>query len=547
LRLIPLGGLGEIGKNMMVIEYGDDIMIIDCGLMFPEEDMPGIDLVIPDISYLLERKDKIRGIVITHGHEDHIGALPYILPQLDAPIYCAPLPHGLITVKLKEARVHASNKVHETKAGDVIKLGVFSVEFVAMCHSIPDAAGLIIRTPVGTIVHSGDFKLDYTPVDGKTCDLSRLAQIGSEGVLLLLADSTHVEIPGYTPSEKVVGETISAVMSNAPGRVIVTTFASLVARIQQVMDAAVKYNRRIFIAGRSMSEIVKMALRLGYLKAPDGLIGELSEMNRLPPNRVALITTGSQGEPTSALVRIANGEHREVQIKKDDTIIISASPIPGNESVVSKTIDSLFKLGAQVFYDRVAKVHVHGHASQEELRLLQSLIRPQYFVPVHGEYRHLKLHSQLAEQMGVAKENIFTLEDGDILELSPQGGKIVGHAPASNVYVDGISVGDINGVVLRNRKMLAQDGIVVAIVTLDAESGHLVVRPDIVSRGFVDPDTGKALIESSRDLVVKMFDTETQYVADSAVISNKVRDLLAKYYYEKTRRRPMVLPVLVTV
>ncbi|MDV2989130.1 MAG: ribonuclease J [Dehalogenimonas sp.] len=547
MRLIPLGGLGEIGKNMMVIEYGDDIMIIDCGLMFPEEDMPGIDLVIPDISYLLERKDKIRGIVITHGHEDHIGALPYILPQLDAPIYCAPLPHGLITVKLKEARVHASNKVHETKAGDVIKLGVFSVEFVAMCHSIPDAAGLIIRTPVGTIVHSGDFKLDYTPVDGKTCDLSRLAQIGSEGVLLLLADSTHVEIPGYTPSEKVVGETISAVMSNAPGRVIVTTFASLVARIQQVMDAAVKYNRRIFIAGRSMSEIVKMALRLGYLKAPDGLIGELSEMNRLPPNRVALITTGSQGEPTSALVRIANGEHREVQIKKDDTIIISASPIPGNESVVSKTIDSLFKLGAQVFYDRVAKVHVHGHASQEELRLLQSLIRPQYFVPVHGEYRHLKLHSQLAEQMGVAKENIFTLEDGDILELSPQGGKIVGHAPASNVYVDGISVGDINGVVLRNRKMLAQDGIVVAIVTLDAESGHLVVRPDIVSRGFVDPDTGKALIESSRDLVVKMFDTETQYVADSAVISNKVRDLLAKYYYEKTRRRPMVLPVLVTV
>ncbi|MGI2336327.1 MAG: ribonuclease J [Dehalogenimonas sp.] len=547
MRIIPLGGLGEIGKNMMVIEYGDYIIIIDCGLMFPEEDMPGIDLVIPDITYLLERKDKIKGIFITHGHEDHIGALPYILPQLDAPIYCAPLPHGLITVKLKEARVHANNKVHEVKAGDIIKLGVFSVEFVAMCHSIPDAAGLIIRTPIGTIVHSGDFKLDYTPVDGKTCDLSRLAQAGSEGVLLLLADSTHVEIPGYTPSEKVVGETISAVMSNAPGRVIVTTFASLVARIQQVMDAAVKYNRKIFIAGRSMSEIVKMALRLGYLKAPEGLIGELSEMNRLPPNRIALVTTGSQGEPTSALVRIANGEHREVQIKKDDTIIISASPIPGNESVVSKTIDSLFKLGAQVYYDRVAKVHVHGHASQEELRLLQSLIRPKYFVPVHGEYRHLKLHSQLAEQMGVVKENIFTMEDGDILELTSQGGKIVGHAPASNVYVDGISVGDINGVVLRNRKMLAQDGIVVAIVTLDAESGHLAVRPDIVSRGFVDPEAGKALIEASRDLVVKMFETEVQQVSDSAVISNRVRDLLSKFYYEKTRRRPMVLPVLVTV
>ncbi|TFG46374.1 MAG: ribonuclease J [Dehalococcoidia bacterium] len=547
LRIIPLGGLGEIGKNMMVIEYGDDIIIIDCGLMFPEEDMPGIDLVIPDISYLLERKDKIRGIIITHGHEDHIGALPYILPQLDAPVYCAPLPHGLITVKLKEARVHVNNKIHEIKPGDVIKLGVFSVEFVAMCHSIPDAAGLIIRTPVGTIVHSGDFKLDYTPVDGKTCDLARLAQVGAEGVLLLLADSTHVEIPGYTPSEKVVGETISAVMSNAPGRVIVTTFASLVARIQQVMDAAVKYNRKIFIAGRSMSAIVKMALNLGYLKAPEGLIGELSEMNRLPPNRVALITTGSQGEPTSALVRIANGEHREVQIKKDDTIIISASPIPGNESVVAKTIDSLFKLGAQVFYDRVAKVHVHGHASQEELRLLQSLIRPQYFVPIHGEYRHLKLHSQLAEQMGVAKDNIFTLEDGDILELTANSGRVVGHAPAGHVYVDGLSIGSINSVVLRNRKMLAQDGIVVAIVTLDAQAGHLVVRPDIVSRGFVDPELGKALIEESRDLVVKMFEEEVQRVSDSAVISNRVRDLLSKFYYERTRRRPMVLPVLVTV
>ncbi|MEN8614157.1 ribonuclease J [Dehalogenimonas sp. THU2] len=546
MRVVPLGGLGEIGKNMMVIEYGDDIIIVDCGLMFPEEDMPGVDLVIPDVTYLVERKDKVRGIIITHGHEDHIGALPYVLPQLDVPIYCAPLPHGLISVKLKEARVH-TNKIHEVKPGETINLGVFSVEFVAMCHSIPDAAGLIIRTPLGIIVHSGDFKLDYTPVGCRPSDLARLAQVGAEGVLLLMADSTHVEIPGYTPSERVVGETISAVMSNAPGRVIVTTFASLVGRIQQVMDAAVKYNRKIFIAGRSMSEIVKMALRLGYLKAPEGLIGDLSDMHRLPPNRVALVTTGSQGEPTSALVRIANGEHREVQIKKDDTIIISASPIPGNESVVAKTIDSLFKLGAQVFYDRVAKVHVHGHASQEELRLLQSLIRPQYFIPVHGEYRHLKLHSQLAEQMGVAPDNIFTLEDGDILELTASGGKVVGHAPSSNVYVDGLSVGDVNGVVLRNRKMLAQDGIVVAIVTLDAESGHLAVRPDIVSRGFVDPEIGRALIEESRDLVTRMFEEEVQRVSDSAVISNRVRDLLSKFYYEKTRRRPMVLPVLVTV
>lgn len=530
----------------MVIEYSDDIIVIDCGLMFPEEDMPGIDLVIPDVAYLVERKDKIRGIVITHGHEDHIGALPYILPQLDVPIYCAPLPHGLISVKLKESRVHSA-KIHEVKPGDVIPLGQFSVEFVAMCHSIPDAAGLIIRTPIGTIVHSGDFKLDYTPVGCRTSDLARLAQVGAEGVLLLLADSTHVELPGYTPSEKVVGETISTIMSTAPGRVLVTTFASLVARIQQVMDAAIQFNRKIFIAGRGMNDIVKMALKLGYLKAPDGLIGELSEMHRLPPNRVALITTGSQGEPTSALVRIANREHREVQIKKGDTVIISASPIPGNESVVAKTIDSLFKQGAQVYYDRIAKVHVHGHASQEELKLLQSLIRPQYFVPVHGEYRHLKLHAQLAENMGVAPEKVFILEDGDILELSGDGGRIAGHVPAGNVYVDGLSVGDINGVVLRNRKMLSQDGIVVAIVTLDAESGHLAVRPDIVSRGFVDPEIGRALIEESRDVVTQMFQEEVQRISDSTVISNRVRDLLSKFYYERTRRRPMVLPVLVTV
>ncbi len=546
LRLIPLGGLGEIGKNMMVIEYEDDIIVIDCGLMFPEEDMPGIDLVIPDVTYLIERKDKVRGIIITHGHEDHIGALPFILPQLDVPIYCAPLPHGLISVKLKESHVHTT-KIHEVHPGDTFQLGQFGIEFVAMCHSIPDAAGLIIRTPVGTIVHSGDFKLDYTPVDCRPSDLSRLAQVGAEGVLLLLADSTHVELAGYTPSEKVVGETISAIMSTAPGRVLVTTFASLVARIQQVMDAAVLFNRKIFIAGRGMNEIVKMALKLGYLKVPEGLIGELSEMHRLPSNRIALITTGSQGEPTSALVRIANREHREVQIKQGDTVIISASPIPGNESVVSKTIDSLFKQGAQVYYDRIAKVHVHGHASQEELKLLQSLIRPQYFIPVHGEYRHLKLHCQLAERMGVAADNIFLLEDGDILELSQQGGKVVGHVPAGNVYVDGLSVGDINGVVLRNRKMLSQDGIVVAIVTLDAESGHLAVRPDIVSRGFVDPEIGRALIEESRDLVTRMFEEEVQRVSDSAVISNRVRDLLSKFYYDKTRRRPMVLPVLVTV
>ncbi|WP_264294061.1 ribonuclease J [Dehalogenimonas etheniformans] len=543
---MPLGGLGEIGKNMMVVEYDDDIIIIDCGLMFPEEDMPGIDLVIPDISYLQERKDRILGIVITHGHEDHIGALPYILPQLNVPIYCAPLPQGLIQVKLKESHVHNA-KIHAVKPGERIDLGPFNIEFISMCHSIPDSAGLVIRTPVGTIVHSGDFKLDYTPVDCRPTDLGRLGQIGAEGVLLLMADSTHVELPGYTPSEKVVGETISTIMGAAKGRVLVTTFASLVSRIQQVMDAAVLYNRKVFIAGRGMNDIVKMALKMGYLRAPDGLIGELSEMHRLPPNRIAMVTTGSQGEPTSALVRIANREHREVQIKHGDTVIISASPIPGNESVVSKTIDSLFKQGAMVYYDRIAKVHVHGHASQEELKLLQSLIRPQYFVPVHGEYRHLKLHAQLAEGMGVDPENIFILEDGDILELSSNGGRVTGRVPSSNVYVDGVSVGDINGVVLRNRKMLSQDGIVVAIITLDAATGQMAVRPDIVSRGFVDPEAGRALLDESKDIVSRMFAEEKQRISDSAVINTRVRDVLSKFYYDRTRRRPMVLPVLVTV
>jgi ribonuclease J len=548
LRIIPLGGLSEIGKNMMALEYENDIMVIDAGLMFPGEEMLGIDLVIPDISYLLENKEKVRGIVITHGHEDHIGALPYLLPQLEVPVYSTKLPHGLISVKLKERKALAGAKLKAVPYGQPISLGRFKVELFPVCHSIPDAAGLIIHTPLGTIVHSGDFKLDYTPVDGKPTDLSRLAQLGAQGVLLLLSDSTYSELPGYTPSERIVGETLDRVMAEAPGRVIVTTFSSLVSRIQQVIDAAARHQRRVFVVGRSMTDIVKMTLELGYLKAPDGILANIDELRKMPPNKVVLVTTGSQGEPTSALVRIANKDHRHVRIVKGDTIVLSATAVPGNEALINRTVDALFKQGAQVLYDKVAKVHVHGHGSQEELKLLLNLVKPRFFVPVHGEYRHLSLHAQLAESVGIPRQNIFVLEDGDILELGPNGGKVTGKVSSGNVYVDGLSVGDIGSVVLRNRRMLSRDGIVVVIIATNRQTGKLVGRPDIVSRGFVDTRESKDMIEESRDLVAKALDhSSSSRPAEWGYINTKVRDILNKFYYDQTKRRPMILPVIVKV
>jgi ribonuclease J len=547
LKIIPLGGLSEIGKNMMVIEYEDDIIIIDAGLMFPGEEMLGIDLVIPDISYLLERKEKIRGIVITHGHEDHIGALPYLLPQLDVPIYATKLTNGLISVELKERKALSAAKLKVTPFGSPFTLGKFKVEFFPVCHSIPDAAGLIIHTPVGTIIHSGDFKLDYTPVDGKPTNLSRLAQLGAQGVLLLLSDSTYAELPGYTPSERVVGETLDHVMAEAPGRVIVTTFSSLVSRIQQVIDAAAKHQRRVFIIGRSMTDIVRMTLELGYLKAPNGILARLDELKGVPHNRVVLITTGSQGEPTSALVRIANRDHRLVHIIRGDTVILSATAVPGNESLINRTVDSLFKQGAQVLYDKVAQVHVHGHGSQEELKLLLNLVKPRFFMPIHGEYRHLSLHANLAQSVGIPKGNIFVLEDGDVLELGPEGGRITGKVSSGNVYVDGLSVGDIGSVVLRDRRMLSRDGVVMVIITVNRQTGKLVGRPDIVSRGFVEPGETKDMIEESRDLVARALDRSGVRPADWGFIYSKVRDILHKFYYEQTKRRPMILPVMVKV
>jgi ribonuclease J len=549
LKIIPLGGLSEIGKNMMVMEYENDILIIDAGLMFPGEEMLGIDLIIPDISYLLDKKDKIRGIVITHGHEDHIGALPYLLPQLNVPVYSTKLTNGLISVKLKERKALAGAKLKVVQFGSQITLGKFRVEFFPVCHSIPDAAGLIISTPMGTIIHSGDFKLDYTPVDGKPTNLSRLAQLGSQGVLLLLADSTYAELPGYTPSERVVGETLDRVIANAPGRVIVTTFSSLVSRIQQVIDAAAKHQRRVFIVGRSMTDIVRMTLELGYLKAPDGVLGRIDELKGMPHNKVVLITTGSQGEPTSALVRIANRDHRQVHILRGDTVILSATAVPGNEALINRTVDNLFKQGAQVLYDKVAPVHVHGHASQEELKLLLNLVKPKFFIPIHGEYRHLSLHGKLAQSLGIPRGNIFLLEDGDILELSPQGGKKTGKVSSGNVYVDGLSVGDIGSVVLRDRRMLSRDGVVMVIITVNQQTGKLVGRPDIISRGFIEPGEAKDkdMIDKSRDMVARALDHSGVRPADWGFIYRKVRDILNKFYYDQTKRRPMILPVMVKV
>jgi len=532
---------------MMVIEYEDDIIIIDAGLMFPEEEMLGIDLVIPDVNYLLERREKIRGIIITHGHEDHIGALPYLLPSLDAPVYSTKLTQGLISVKLKEGKALSEAKLKVIPSNGQFTLGKFKVEFFPVCHSLPDSVGLIINTPVGIMVHSGDFKLDYTPVGGKPTDLSRLAQVGAQGVLLLFSDSTYAELPGYTPSERVVGETLDHIMADAPGRVIVTTFSSLVSRIQQVIDAAAKHQRRVFIVGRSMSDTVRMALDLGYLNAPNGILGRLDELKGMPRNKIVLITTGSQGEPTSALVRIANRDHRQVHIHRGDTIVISATPVPGNEGLINRTVDNLFKQGAQVLYSKVAPVHVHGHASQEELKLLLNLVKPKFFVPVHGEYRHLSFHAKLAQSVGIPKENTFILEDGDVLEISPQAGKITGKVSSSNVYVDGLSVGDIGSVVIRDRRMLSRDGIVVVIIAVNRQTGKLVGHPEIVSRGFVDTREAKSMLDESRDLVARILDHSGDRPAEWSFINTKVRDALNKFYYEQTKRRPMILPFMVKV
>jgi len=554
LRVIPLGGLGEIGKNMMALEYGNDIVVIDAGLMFPSEEMPGVDLLIPDISYLLERRKNLRGIVITHGHEDHIGALPYVLSRLPIPVYATKFTRELILVELKQRGVKTDVKLNLVSPGNRITLGNFTIEFFSVCHSIPDCVGLIIHTPLGIVVHSGDFKIDYTPVIREATNFNQLASLGAKGVLLLLSDSTYAELPGYTPSEKVVSETLDRIVSEANGRVIVTTFASLISRIQQVFDVAVKHGRRIFIIGRSMKEIASMALKTGYLTAPPGIICNLDELKKLPHNRVIVLSTGSQGEPTSALVRMANRDpSSRVQIIPGDTVVISATPIPGNETVVSKTTDSLFRQGANVIYDKLAQVHVHGHGSQEELKLLLSLVKPKFFVPVHGEYRHLCLHGGLAQSMGIPKDNIFVLDNGDVLELGQDSGKVVGRTRVGVIYVSGLITGELDGGVLRDRKLLSREGVVVVTIAIDAKSGKLTERPRIITRGFVDAGEEQRLIEKGRDVVLAALENgrkefiSKRRLVEPSLVDAKVKDSLSKFFYERIHRRPVIIPVVVDV
>jgi ribonuclease J len=543
LKIIPLGGLGEIGKNMMLLEYGDDIMVIDAGLMFPQEDMLGVDLVIPDISYLLERQSKVRGIVVTHGHEDHIGALPYVLPHLGVPVYSTKLTNGLISVKLKEQKVLDKARLKIIQPGDEVQLGRFKVEFFRVSHSIPDSVGLVIHTPLGIVVHSGDFKLDHTPVDGKAIDLAWVASLGAQGVLAFFSDSTYAELEGYTPSERVVGETLDRIIGEAEGRVIIASFASLISRIQQVIDAATKHGRRVFVVGRSMVNNIRMASELGYLKLPPGGISHIAELGKLPKEQIVLLATGSQGEPTSALVRIASGGYRQVRIIPGDTVVISATAIPGNEALVGRTVDNLFKRGAEVLYDKVAPVHVHGHGSQEELKLMLSLVRPRFFVPVHGEYRHLSLHARLAQSMGIPSGNVFVLEDGDILELGPSGGRVTGKVASSNVYVDGLGVGSVGHATLSARRALSQEGIVVVIVTLDKETGKLVGSPELVSRGFAEVVQEEELMEEGSRLVARMLVRRKGHPMEWDLAKAKVRDVLGSFFYQQTGRCPMILPV----
>jgi len=548
LKVIPLGGLGEIGKNMMAVEFGEDIILIDGGLMFPEDEMLGIDLVIPDVSYLLDKTSRIRGWLFTHGHEDHVGGLPYLLPQLDFPaLYGTKLTMGLVKVKLDEHHLLEATRINTISAGDSINLGCFRVEFFQVCHSIPDSVGVAVHSPVGTIVHTGDYKLDHTPVDGKLTDFAKLAQLSAQGVLALFSDSTRVEVPGYTPSEKTISDAFDSVFSNSNGRLIIATFASLISRVQQVVDMAVKYERKVGVIGRSMENNVAMARELGYLRVPDGLLQPIDELAKLPYEKIVIITTGAQGEPTSALTRMANGDHRQINIIEGDTVILSSSPIPGNEEAVARNIDNLYKRGATVLYHRLLPVHVSGHASQEEQKLMINLVKPRYFVPIHGEYHHLVLHGKLAESLGWSQDHVLIAEDGDILEFTADSGRINGKVQCGYVFVDGLGVGDIGSVVLRDRKHLAQDGILVTVLTVDRQTGRLTGLPDVISRGFVYQRESEELLEQARRVALDALDHQKDHTADFGFIKNKVRDALSKYLYEQTKRRPMILSVVVEV
>ncbi|MDF2523383.1 MAG: putative hydrolase of the metallo-beta-lactamase superfamily [Clostridiales bacterium] len=548
LKLIPLGGLQEIGKNMTAIEYKETIVVIDCGLAFPDEEMLGIDLVIPDVSYLIKNKEKVSAIVLTHGHEDHIGALPYVLPQINVPVYGTKLTLGLVGNKLKEHGLLSSVELLTVKPKDKVQIGDFEVEFIKTSHSIADSVALAIHTPVGTIVHTGDFKVDYQPIDGEKMDLHRFAELGKHGVLALLSDSTNVERPGYTMSESTVGGSFVELFRDVKGRIIIATFASNIHRVQQAINASVMFGRKVAVVGRSMVNVLGVATELGYMEIPDGAIIDVDSIDKYPAEKVTIITTGSQGEPMAALSRMAASDHRKVDIKPNDRVIISATPIPGNEKLVTRVINQLFKKGADVIYESLADIHVSGHACQEELKLMQALVKPKFFIPVHGEYRHLKQHAKLAENMGVEKENIFLLDNGSVLELTRDSAKTNGTVTAGKVLVDGLGVGDVGNIVLRDRKHLSQDGLIVIVVTISKESGQVIAGPDIISRGFVYVRESEDLMEDAK-LKIKeaLSKCEEKQITEWGTIKSQVKDSLKEFIYSKTKRNPMILPIIMEI
>jgi ribonuclease J len=544
VRILPLGGVGEIGKNCMLIETDDDAIIIDCGLQFPDESMLGVDLVIPDVSYLQNKRDTLRAIFITHGHEDHIGALPYILPELDVPVYATSLAHGLIASKLREHRLLDESTLRIMTPGDVIKVGSFEVEPFYVSHSIPDAVGIAVHTPGGTIVHSGDFKFDETPVNGQTIDQEHLADLGERGVLALLSDCVRVENPGYTPSEQIIGDAFDRIIAERTGRVIIATFASNISRVQQAVDVAERYGRKVALVGRSLITNCGVATELGFLHA-NGTLIRVEETKKLPPNEVLLITTGSQGEPTSALSRIAGNDHRQIKLVPGDTVIVSATPIPGNEESVGHTIDKLLRLGAEVIYEPLSKVHVSGHASREELKLLIQLLQPRYCVPIHGQYRHMVLYRQAAAEVGVPAEDVPLIEVGDVLELTEEQARVIEHIPVSSVLVDGVTVGTTTDVVLRDRRHLSRDGVVIVVVTIDRMTGELISNPEIVTRGMAHPASADAdVIEEVRQRVREVIVSIAAGEVDHAFLTQKLRGEIGEFIFRRLRSHPVVLPVV---
>lgn len=547
IKVMALGGLNEIGKNMTVIEYKDEIIVIDAGMSFPDDEMLGVDVVIPDISYLIKNKDKIKGIFITHGHEDHIGALPYILKKINIPIYGAKLSIGLIQVKLKEHKINNA-KLNVVSPRDIIKLSHMEVEFIKNNHSIPDACSIAVHTDQGIIYHTGDFKIDLTPIDGEVMDIHRICELSKKGVLLLLAESTNAEQPGSTMSEKTVGAGLDDLFRKASNsRIIVATFASNIHRLQQIINTAEKFNRKVAVSGRSMVNVVAVATELGYLNIPDNMLIDLNDISKYGDNEVVLITTGSQGEPMSALARMASAEHKKVEIKRGDLIIISAHPIPGNEKLISKVINSLFEKGAEVVYDE-SDIHVSGHAKQEELKLMHRLVRPKFFMPAHGEYRMLKIHAELAEELGMPSQNIFVNKTGDVLEIDRNSAKVTGTIPTGNVLVDGLGVGDVGNIVLRDRKHLSEDGLMIVVVTISKEDGRVLAGPDIISRGFVYVRESEDLMDGAKNVIKDVLrDCEDRNIKEWAYLKNNIKESLKEYLYQKTKRNPMILPIIMEV